>query len=53
MIGDDVTESVLGTKGNQVRLGIKAPNDLAVHREGIYHRIQIEKASWKKIAKND
>ena len=42
MIGDDVSIIVLDVKGNQVRIGIDAPRDVAVHREEIYHRIQAE-----------
>jgi carbon storage regulator len=42
MIGNDVTVTILGIKGNQVRVGVQAPRDLAVHREEVFERIRDE-----------
>lgn len=42
MIGDDISVTVLGVKGNQVRIGVNAPKDVAVHREEIFERIKKE-----------
>ena len=44
VIGDDITITVLGVRGNQVRVGVTAPKDVSVHREEIYERIKKEKA---------
>jgi len=45
MIGNDITVSILDVKGNQVRVGIQAPAEVAVHREEIYERIKLEQYS--------
>ena len=50
MIGDDVTITVLGVKGNQVRIGINAPRDVAVHREEIFERIKNEQSAKDAVA---
>lgn len=50
MIGDNITVTVLGIKGNQVRIGVLAPKDVSVHREEIYARIRSEKESSTEAA---
>ncbi|EMB3081285.1 carbon storage regulator CsrA [Providencia rettgeri] len=45
MIGDDIKIRILGVKGNQVRIGIAAPEDVSVHREEIYQRVLAEKSN--------
>ncbi len=52
MIGDDVTVTVLSVKGNQVRLGIDAPRDVEVHREEIYHRVNVDDSQPKETSGN-
>jgi len=50
MIGDDVTITVLGVKGNQVRIGVKAPKEVAVHREEILNRIEEASAEKESVS---
>ena len=53
VIGDEVRVTVLGARGNQVRIGVNAPKDVAVHREEIYQRIQSEKDSSQSVSEPD
>ena len=53
MIGDDVTITVLGVKGNQVRIGVKAPKEVAVHREEILNRIEEASAGSERKMSSD
>lgn len=50
MIGDEVAVTILGIKGNQVRIGVKAPKNVAVHREEIFERIRTERDEEERAA---
>lgn len=47
MVGDDITVTILGVKGNQVRVGIKAPKNVPVHREEIYNKVKEDNIDYK------
>ena len=47
MVGNDVTVTIVGVKGNQIRIGVTAPKDVTVHREEIYERIKHEREQTK------